>query len=207
MSHNYQQPANPSLYGGGGSGSGSNYYDPNADFSAAISQARHQRRYEKGSRPTPPTHDEDDDGEDSDPEDTSFFSKAIGFLSEHKDKLGREDVDEEKVVNAHQTLYGGSGGSDDGGKKHDAEFLGGGAAMQALKMFMDSGSGGDGEKKGKAGGNDQNKLIGMAMAQAGKLWEKDNKEGKAVCFFFFTLFIYVFSLVRRHALMLIDWYL
>ena len=157
------------LYGGGGS-TGANYYDPNADFSSAVSAAKYQRRSEKG------RYDENDDGEDSDPEDTSFFSRAIGFISEHKDRLRGEEIDEGKAVDAHQTLYGsGSGG--DGGKKHDAEFLGSGAAMQALKMFLESKD--KDEKVGKEESG-QNRLIGMAMAQAGRLWERDNKAGKAV---------------------------
>ncbi|KAL1960992.1 hypothetical protein VTO42DRAFT_4880 [Malbranchea cinnamomea] len=178
----YTRPHDPAEYGGGGP-PGANYYDPTLDFSPAVSQARHQRRADKYSSSATSgarrRDDDNDDDNDSDPEDTSLFSKAISFLSEQKDKLGKEDIDEEKAVGAHQALYGGghsAGGSGDGGSKHDADFLGRGAAMQALKMFLES----DESKDKKDGGkHDQNKLIGIAMAQAGKLWEKDNKEGKA----------------------------
>jgi len=42
--------------------------------------------------------------------------------------------------------------------------MGGAAAMQAMKMF---GSGGAGSS---SGGSSQNQLVGMAMAQASKLF-------------------------------------
>lgn len=76
-------------------------------------------------------------------------------------------------MKAHQSLYG-SGGS---GEKYDEKSLGAGAAMQALKMFT-SGQGDSG-----SGGHDQNKFIGIAMAQAGKLWEEQNQGGNVVCFY------------------------
>jgi len=79
------------------------------------------------------------------------------------------------MVSAHQSLYGGM--SDD--RKHDSNSVGMGAAMQALKMFTssDSGSG----SSSSSGGMDKNKLIGIAMQQAGNLWEKKNSSGQAVC--------------------------
>jgi hypothetical protein len=51
--------------------------------------------------------------------------------------------------------------------------------MQALKMFTGGSSGGSG---GSDGGMDKNKLIGLAMAQASKLWEEKNEGGNVVCF-------------------------
>jgi hypothetical protein len=179
----YTQPHDPSEYGGGGS-TGANYYDPNADFTQAISQAKYHKtgRYEEDIKP-----DEDDD------EETSFFSRAVGFISEHKEKLGREDIDEEKAVGAHQVLYGEGGGS---GHTHDADSLGAGAAVQALKMFL-AGEGSHGGGAGAGAGNhDQNKLIGIAMAQAGKLWDQQNQQGKTVCSFPYPLISCRYCLVR-----------
>lgn len=168
--------------GGGGGSYGQNYYDTSADFStqpapsynpnqsgdfnSAINQAQYHKKDNK----------KDDDDEDDD-EDSSFFSKAVSFISEHKDRFGKEDIDEQKVVGAHQALYEGGGGNE----KNDADTLGSGAAMQALKMFMSSGDDDKGKEKGSGGGQDQNKLIGIAMAQAGKLWEQKNKKGEVVC--------------------------
>ena len=182
MSYNNTNP----LYGGGGS-TGPNYYDPTADFSPAVSAAKYQRRTEKNpSYNNPYNNNEEDD--DSDPEDTSFFARAIGFISEHKDRLKGEEIDEGKAVDAHQTLYGS--GSTSSEKTHDAEFLGSGAAMQALKMFLESKN--EKDSNGKAAGDEgQNRLIGIAMAQAGKLWERDNKAGKAVLRFYIFLFFLV----------------
>ena len=158
MSYN-TQPHDPAEYGGGGRG-GANYYDPTADFSQAISHANDNRRHEG--------HSEHGGGNDE--EESSLFTKAIGFISEHKDSLKNQEVDEDMAVGAHKDLYG-EGGSN---RSHNADSLGGGAAVQALKMFMGEGHGHGGGK------HDQNKLIGIAMAQAGKLWEQQNKHGKTV---------------------------
>ncbi|KAF3480846.1 uncharacterized protein GIQ15_06193 [Arthroderma uncinatum] len=149
-------------------GESAGYYNP-GDLSLDQDQAIKQARRHGNGR-------EDDDN------DISIFSQAMSFLGDHKEKLGREDIDEEKVVNNHQKLYGDA---DDRGQKHGAESLGSGAAMQALKMFMDDSGKQDhnqnqNQNQGQQsqGGGDQNKLIGIAMAQAGKLWEQKNQEGR-----------------------------
>jgi hypothetical protein len=49
--------------------------------------------------------------------------------------------------------------------------MGSAAAMQALKMFTGGGSG------GSAGGNSQNAFVGMAMAQANKLFDSQAAAG------------------------------
>ena len=167
----------PTIPGGGGS-YGQNYYDTSADFSSqpAPSHRPDQADFNSAIRQARYHHSGRDDDKDDDDEESSFFSKAVSFISEHKDRFGKEDIDEQKVVGAHQALYEG-GGSE---KKHsnDADFLGSGAAMQALKMFMSSD---DKDKDKGSGGHDQNKLIGIAMAQAGKLWDQQNKKGEVVC--------------------------
>lgn len=58
-------------------------------------------------------------------------------------------------------------GGDPSQESHDSSSVGAGAAVQALKSFTSGGS--------SDGGFDKNKLIGMAMAQAEKLW--DEKQG------------------------------
>lgn len=72
-------------------------------------------------------------------------------------------------MNAHQAMYGG--GSDE--RSHDSGTVGAGAAMQALKMFTGGGGSSD-------GGMDKNKLMGLAMAQASKLWDEKNSTGNVV---------------------------
>lgn len=64
----------------------------------------------------------------------------------------------------------GSGSSSN--QQHDSSTVGAGAAVQALKMFAGSGSGG-----GSDGGLDKNKLIQLAMSQAGKLWDEKSGSG------------------------------
>lgn len=99
-------------------------------------------------------------------EDSSLFSTALSFLNEHKGQFqdpSRYEVDEQHAVQAHNAMYNESGES----QRHDSSTVGAGAAMQALKMFTSGGA--------SDGGMDKNKLIGLAMAQAGKLW--DEKQG------------------------------
>lgn len=61
-------------------------------------------------------------------------------------------------------------------------------------MFL-AGEGGEG------GGFDQNKLIGMAMAQAGKIWDEKEAQGArmvSICISFFDFFyVYVLRLRLR----------
>ncbi|KAJ5336650.1 hypothetical protein MYU51_005683 [Penicillium brevicompactum] len=103
-------------------------------------------------------------------EDKSLFSSALNFINDRKGQYSGSggDVDEQHAVNAHQAMYGSGSNSN---QNHDSNTVGAGAAMQALKMFTGGGSGGSSSD----GGMDKNKLIGLAMAQAGKLW--DEKQG------------------------------
>lgn len=197
---NYTNPSHPAEYGGGGS-TGANYYDPRADFSSSQpyqqpsqqqhSQSHQQSQYGGGgnynydptfsdaykqARYVKNNKDLDNDDDDDDDEDSSIFKRALGFLSENKDRDDDNDINEQQVVGAHRALYGNQSGPVEGERKLDANFLGGGAAVQALKMFT-SGEG----KQSNAGAGDQNKLIGLAMAQAGKLWEQQSAQGKVVC--------------------------
>ncbi|KAL2216524.1 hypothetical protein M432DRAFT_66524 [Thermoascus aurantiacus ATCC 26904] len=177
----YSRPADPAEYGGGGS-SGPNYYDPRADFddddfAGAIEHARSSRR---ALRPK-----KDDDNDDEDERETSLFAEAISFLKQNKgrffppDKDNGHDIDEGKMIGAHQALYGSgsgsSGSSGEEGKTHDASSLGMGAALQALKLFT---SGEADNSQGHSGRSAKDKLIGLAMAQAGKLWEEQHGSGK-----------------------------
>ncbi|PYH91293.1 hypothetical protein BO71DRAFT_401461 [Aspergillus ellipticus CBS 707.79] len=100
--------------------------------------------------------------------DPSLFSSALGFLSERKTQYAEQsaDLDEEHLVRSHQAAYGGEQQQQQQQQQHDSSSLGAGAAMQALKMFSSGGGGGDG-----------NAFIGMAMAQAGKLWEEKAGSG------------------------------
>jgi hypothetical protein len=130
--------------------------------------------------------DDDDDDKDnlnpaashaaahsSSSEDSSLFSTALKFVKERKSAYDNDnDVDEEHVVNAHKRY-------EEGGNTMDSRDLGAGAALQALKLFNQ----GSGEQTG--GGKDKNAFIGLAMAQAGRMWEEKAGKGEAVCFFFF----------------------
>lgn len=77
------------------------------------------------------------------------------------------------MIGAHQQLYGNQSSDN---RPQDANSMGAGAVMQALKMF--NGGGGGGEAMGSQGGrNSQSQFIGMAMAQAGKLFDQQSGQG------------------------------
>jgi hypothetical protein len=161
---------NNNSYGGSGGGYGSNEGYGNQN------QGNYGRQESHGGY----GHNDDNDfsgaavhaQEHHSNEDTSLFSSALNFLKDRKND--DNDVDEEKAANAHQAMYG-SGSSN---QQHDSNTVGAGAAMQALKMFA-----GGNESSGSSGGMDKNKLIGLAMAQAGKLWdEKNGSGGNVVCY-------------------------
>jgi len=103
--------------------------------------------------------------------DGNLFSQAMSFLGNKKND-DNEDIDEQQMVGAHQQLYG----NHSSGSAHDSNFLGAGAAMQALKMFTGGGAGAGGMGSHGAG-NSQSQFIGMAMAQASKLFDQQNGQG------------------------------
>lgn len=91
--------------------------------------------------------------------DSSMFSSAMGMLSGKQSQLANEDVDEQHMVNAHQSFFGNgdASGATSGG-------IGAASAMQALKMFS------GGSSSSSSGGSSQNEFVGMAMGQAAKLF-------------------------------------
>jgi hypothetical protein len=175
-------PDNPAEYGGGGS-SGANYYDQSVDFSG-------ERPSRGGGRPQGGYGGRNDDDEDSEYSsaahhaqqyhdngggqgprgEPSAYGNAVSHIQQHQGRLSNENIDEDHAVSAHQSLYGhggqGGGPRPNQGQSHDENSLGAGAAMQALKMFTGGSSGGG-----------KNEFIGMAMAQAGKLWEQQSSAG------------------------------
>ncbi|PYI08740.1 hypothetical protein BO78DRAFT_395345 [Aspergillus sclerotiicarbonarius CBS 121057] len=145
---------------GGSSGGGNSNYD--SEFSSAHSHAQsHHSSYNQGEESYPSQGGSSSGGSSG----SDLFSTALGFLSSRKSQYAEQpDVDEEHMVRSHQALYN----NQDEGQQHDSKSLGAGAAMQALKMFT-SGSGGS--------SGDKNEFIGMAMAQASKLWDQKSGSG------------------------------
>ena len=91
--------------------------------------------------------------------DRGMFQSALGMISGKSQQLQGQHVDENDMVQQHQSYYGGGGG----GGQSTSGGMGSAAAMQALKMF---GSGGG----SSGGGSSQNAFVGMAMGQASKLF-------------------------------------
>jgi hypothetical protein len=97
---------------------------------------------------------------------SSLFSSALGMLSGKEGRLRHDDVDEGEYVQSHKVAYGQEEGEKSG------QSLAQAAALQALKRFT------GGETEGKKGG--QNVFIGMAMAEAVKLFDAQSAKGNVV---------------------------
>ncbi len=176
---NYQQrrqAVDPAEYGGGGRGN-DNYYNSQASYGDEPS--RGHAGY--GSR-----HGEDDDfqgalshAKQNSSDEPDLFSAALGYLSGNKQQIADEDdIDESQAINSYKATYGGEGR----GQQHGSETLGAGAAIEALKMFTGEGAG-QGGMGSQGAGNSQSQLIGMAMAQAATLFDKQSSEGNVVSFY------------------------
>ncbi|KAI1844777.1 hypothetical protein JX266_009005 [Neoarthrinium moseri] len=99
--------------------------------------------------------------------DSSLFSSLLGALTEKKGRLAEEDVDEDDAVQQHKRFFGD--GEDV--KEADDRSMGSAAAMQALKMFSGGGS-------GTSQSNSQSAFIGLAMAEASKLFDQKAAQGQ-----------------------------
>lgn len=143
-------------YGGGGGGYGGG--GSGGDYGNDLSGAMHHAQQDAG-----------DSG------DSSIFSSVLSRLSQNQNQYANEDFDEQDSVKAHQAMYGGGGM----GQQHDAGTVGTAAAMQALKMFTGGGGGQSGHGS-QGGGNSQSQFVGMAMAQASKLYDGQAAQGNVV---------------------------
>ncbi|CZT47042.1 uncharacterized protein RSE6_07565 [Rhynchosporium secalis] len=99
---------------------------------------------------------------------SSIFSSVLSSLSQNKQHIGNSNLNEQDAVQSHQQFFGGGGG---GGGQANSGSMGAAAAMQALKMFS-GGSSGNTQK-----GNSQNAFVGMAMAEASKLFDHQSSQG------------------------------
>ncbi|KAF9870259.1 hypothetical protein CkaCkLH20_12345 [Colletotrichum karsti] len=98
--------------------------------------------------------------------DSDLFSTVLGALTQKKNQLQDEDIDEDHAVNKHKKFFG----DDEDDEKADDKGLGAAAAMQALKMFS---SGDTGGQKQSQGG-----FMGLAMAEASRLFDQRQSQGK-----------------------------
>lgn len=121
-------------------------------------------------------------------DETSIFNHAFDFLGGNKASIVEQnDIDEKAALRAYVAVYGGGAS----GQKHSSETLGAGAALQALKIYMEGSAGEEGSHG--AGGNSQVQLIGIAMGQASKLWEEQNGKGNVVSIesFFYRVLLFL----------------
>ncbi|KAI1392850.1 uncharacterized protein F4822DRAFT_143148 [Hypoxylon trugodes] len=100
---------------------------------------------------------------------SDLFSNLLGALTQKKQSLADEDVDEEDAVKQHKRYFERRDDDDD---EADDKSMGSAAALQALKMFTGGQSGSSHE------GNSQSAFVGMAMAEASKLFDQKASQGK-----------------------------
>ncbi|KAK4241817.1 hypothetical protein C8A03DRAFT_29983 [Achaetomium macrosporum] len=108
-------------------------------------------------------------------EDEGFFSDVLGKLLQNKQpsQIADEDLDEEDAVQSHRKFFGLGGSSESAAheQKASSSSLGSAAAMEALKLFT---SGGTGASQSQS----QSAFVGLAMAQAAKLFDAQASQGK-----------------------------
>ncbi|KAI1414014.1 hypothetical protein F5Y13DRAFT_159555 [Hypoxylon sp. FL1857] len=99
---------------------------------------------------------------------SDLFSGLLGALTQKKQSLAHEDVDEDDAVKQHKRFFE----RDDDDGEADDRSMGSAAAMQALKMFTGGQSGNTAES------NSQSAFVGLAMAEASKLFDQKASQGK-----------------------------
>ncbi|KAL7620277.1 hypothetical protein AAE478_009270 [Parahypoxylon ruwenzoriense] len=109
---------------------------------------------------------------------SDLFSSLIGALTQKKQSLkdkkdndddddDDDDIDEDDAVKSHKRYY-----DKDDDDEADDRSMGSAAAMQALKMFTGGRSGSSHES------NSQSAFVGLAMAEASKLFDQKASQGK-----------------------------
>ncbi|OTB05646.1 hypothetical protein M426DRAFT_319632 [Hypoxylon sp. CI-4A] len=101
--------------------------------------------------------------------DNDLFSNLLGALTQKKQSLANEDVDEDDAVKQHKRFFDRD---DDDDNEADDRSMGSAAAMQALKLFSGGQSGSSHES------NSQSAFVGLAMAEASKLFDQKASQGK-----------------------------
>ncbi|OTA91154.1 hypothetical protein M434DRAFT_397412 [Hypoxylon sp. CO27-5] len=99
---------------------------------------------------------------------SDLFSNLLGALTQKKQTLANEDVDEDDAVKQHKRFFE----RDDDEDEADDRSMGSAAAMQALKMFTGGQSGNTAES------SSQSAFVGLAMAEASKLFDQKASQGK-----------------------------
>ncbi|KAL2167437.1 hypothetical protein VTG60DRAFT_1235 [Thermothelomyces hinnuleus] len=109
------------------------------------------------------------------PEDQDFFANAIAKLLDNKKHESDDDIDEQGAVESHRQFFGFGDSSSSSSSSHNqpasTSSLGSAAAVQALKLFTSSSS-------SSSSSQSQNAFVGLAMAQAAKLFDAQAAQGK-----------------------------
>lgn len=131
-------------HGGGGAGGG--FGVPNIDQSSALAAAKAEGGEKHG--------------------DDSLFSSAFSMLKNFS-KDDKDDIDEDDVMRKHDQAY-----NQNQAGNMSANSMGAAAALQAFKMFTSGQQQQQPQQQQSSGGNMQSKIIGMALAEAAKMFDQ-----------------------------------
>ncbi|KAK3335319.1 hypothetical protein B0T19DRAFT_395194 [Cercophora scortea] len=109
-------------------------------------------------------------------EDSSFFSGIVSQLASSKQQVGQGEIDEEAAIRHHKQYYTDAipmttTSNTPNAAQATSTGMGSAAAMQALKMFTSSSG-------SRSQNQSQSAFIGLAMAQASKLFDQQASAGR-----------------------------
>ncbi|KAF4988337.1 hypothetical protein FDECE_15094 [Fusarium decemcellulare] len=99
--------------------------------------------------------------------DKDLFSNILGSLGQKQTKLANEDLNEEDAIKQHKQAY------DSENEEEDNKSMGTAAAIQALKLFNKGEA-----QSGSGSSSSQSAFLGLAMAEASKLFDDKASKGK-----------------------------
>ncbi|KAK0745813.1 hypothetical protein B0T18DRAFT_428891 [Schizothecium vesticola] len=102
----------------------------------------------------------------------AFFTPLLRTISDHLSQLTAQPLDEELAVRHHKQYFPRPTSSPSPPEAATARGLGDAAALQALRMFRLPMTYDAGRRM-----TGRNAFVGLAMAQAVRLWEEQREEG------------------------------
>ncbi|PKX91076.1 uncharacterized protein P174DRAFT_463224 [Aspergillus novofumigatus IBT 16806] len=99
--------------------------------------------------------------------DPSLFTSALSFLNENKHRLSNDnDIDEQKMINAHQSLYGGG----ESERRHDSDSVGAGPRCKRLRCLRV-------RRRGRRAGWTRMRLLGWRWRRRRRCLRRRRRRG------------------------------
>lgn len=101
-------------------------------------------------------------------EEQDMFGRVAGMLQNNAGNMNTNDVDEQRLMEDHSAVNNGDGNVGSG-------QIGNAAALGAIKNMLSGSS----DNSGGSNSSFQEKIVGMAMSNAGSLYDQKNSNGQA----------------------------